>query len=129
MSVNCRLFLENHTSGRKLIHSERDRRMLKWIVALANHRSLSDCKAQPASEGSSIHDFTRRELHKKQIYGRVGIPKPIVTVIIFMRNMGCIGATSVNRSRTMHASLKVIHIIKIIFIRFVPHNWTCVHFG
>ncbi|GFU87673.1 transposable element Tcb1 transposase [Trichonephila clavipes] len=70
-----------HNSGRKRKLTDRDKRVLTRIVARKREQSLS----QITSEGNSYlrnpisARTVQRELHASNLYGRVGIRKPLVT--------------------------------------------------
>ncbi|GBO19929.1 Transposable element Tcb1 transposase [Araneus ventricosus] len=81
-----------HTSGRKSKLADRDRRVLKRIVARKHKQSLSEITSEmnrhlqdPVSSKA-----VKRELHAANIYGRVAIRKPLVTPTnAFKRRQWC----------------------------------------
>lgn len=70
-----------HNSGRKRKLSERDKRVLTRIVARKRKQSLTQITSEVNSHlRNPISARTvQRELHASNLYGRVGIRKPLVT--------------------------------------------------
>ncbi|GFT90799.1 transposable element Tcb1 transposase [Trichonephila clavipes] len=70
-----------HNSGRKRKLTDRDKRVLTRIVARKRKQSLSQITSEVNSHlRNPISARTvQRELHASNLYGRVGIRKPLVT--------------------------------------------------
>ncbi|GFW40906.1 HTH_Tnp_Tc3_2 domain-containing protein [Trichonephila clavipes] len=70
-----------HNSGRKRKLTDRDKRVLTRIVARERKQSLSQITSEVNSHlRNPISARTvQRELHASNLYGRVGIRKPLVT--------------------------------------------------
>ncbi|GFU11897.1 transposable element Tcb1 transposase [Trichonephila clavipes] len=70
-----------HNSGRKRKLTDRDKRVLTRIVARKRKQSLSQITSEVNSHlRNPISASTvQRELHASNLYGRIGIRKPLVT--------------------------------------------------
>ncbi|GBM57375.1 hypothetical protein AVEN_127105-1 [Araneus ventricosus] len=70
-----------HNSGRKSKLADRDRRVLKRIVARKHKQSLSEITSEMNShlQDPVSSKTVKRELHAANIYVRVAIRKPLVT--------------------------------------------------
>ncbi|GBM10607.1 Transposable element Tcb1 transposase [Araneus ventricosus] len=81
-----------HNSGRKSKLADRDRRVLKRIVARKHKQSLSEITSEMNShlQDPVSSKTVKRELHAANIYGRVAIRKPLVTPTnAFKRRQWC----------------------------------------
>ncbi|GFU66940.1 HTH_Tnp_Tc3_2 domain-containing protein [Trichonephila clavipes] len=67
-----------HNSGRKRKLTDRDKRVLTRIVARKRKQSLSQITSEVNSHLRNPIEV-QKELHASNLYGRVGIRKPLVT--------------------------------------------------
>ncbi|GFV93997.1 HTH_Tnp_Tc3_2 domain-containing protein [Trichonephila clavipes] len=72
---------DKHNSGRKRKLTDRDKRVLTRIVARKRKQSLSQITSEVNSHlrNPISSRIVQRELHASNLYGRVGISKPLVT--------------------------------------------------
>ncbi|GFX08798.1 transposable element Tcb1 transposase [Trichonephila clavipes] len=76
-------------SGRKEKLSERDRRVVKWIVISKMLTTAAKMTAEfyQHLDSPGLIITIRRHLHKQNIYGRVAFPKPLVTDVKAKRGL------------------------------------------